>query len=469
MTETHAELAFRLRFSTRLWRMLRADRVLIAIGVVAGITLGVRAVSVVRELLVARAFGVSNALDAFVIAYLVPSFAITVVAGSMTAALIPTYVAVREQRGGEAAERLLSGALFIALVLITLVTAVLAATVPLFLHLLASGFSPEKLDMTEHLTYLLLPLIALSGLSAVLVGVLNAGERFAIAALTPAVTSLVVSLFVVLLAAKWGIYVVGVGFVAGGCLELVVLGMAVRHRKVSIRPRWIGWNEDLRTVAQQYAPLVVGAVLMSSTLLIDQAMASTLGAGSVSSLNYGSRLVTLFTGIGAIAVGTAVTPYFSLMIARGDWLGVRTVLRRYLGVVFLVTLPVAAVLCSFSEPIVRMLLQRGAFSASDTSRVAAIQSLFAIQIPFYVAGILVVRLISCFRMSKILMWGCAVSAILNFALNYVLMRSIGVSGIALSTSLVYCTAFGFLLVLALRQLRARVAMANCASALVKTS
>jgi putative peptidoglycan lipid II flippase len=439
------------RFLSRLLATLGGRRALAAIGLVGITTLGVRVGSLLRELVVAREFGVGDALDKFVIAYLVPAFAIAVVAGSITAALVPTYIRVRERDGESSANDLAARVLVLAVAFLIAVTIVLALTTPLIVRGVASGFSPEKVRETERLMYVLLPLVAISGVCAVLTGVLNAGRRFAIAAATPVLTPLAVVACLLLFHHAWGIYSIAVGWVIGACAELTVLGVALRRRRLRL-VWWSGWDHDLQTVARQYLPMVVGAVLMSSTLLIDQAMASTLGSGSVSALSYGSRLTALIVGLGAIAVGTVAMPYFSLMVARAEWSAVRAFLNGYLVLIFAAAIPLTVLICVFSQPLVKVFLERGAFSSADTALVADVQRYFAIQIPFYVAGILVVRLISSLRMNKILMWGCALNAGLNVILNYLLMRWLGIGGIALSTSIVYVIAFLFLYTLAMNRL-----------------
>ena len=80
--------------------------------IVAAFTVVAKLVSVAKELTVAGSFGTSDALDAYLIAFLLPSFTISVVAGSFNAALIPTFIKVRDRQGHEPAQRLLSTVMF---------------------------------------------------------------------------------------------------------------------------------------------------------------------------------------------------------------------------------------------------------------------------------------------------------------------------------------------------------------------
>jgi len=243
--------------------------------------------------------------------------------------------------------------------------------------------------------------------------------------------------------------------VAGLLLQLIAIGQAVRRQGLRLRPRWPGANATIRDVIHQYLPLVAAQLTMGSTALIDLVMASSLDAGSVAALGYGGKVVVVLTGLAVTGVSTAILPYFSKMIAVDDWAGVRQTLKTYAGLILLATVPITLLLCLFSEPIIRLLLQRGAFSAADTTRVAQIQVMLALGIPFYTLAQLFVRLISSMRASAVLLWGNIINWSVNIAMNYLLMQTMGVAGIALATSLVYMVSLGFLATMTWRRLAGR--------------
>ena len=232
--------------------------------------------STAKELVVARWFGRGDALDAFLIAFLLPSFLVNLVAGSFNAAMIPTFIQVREREGKEAAQRLFSGVMVVSLGLLVGVSVLVGILAPYFLPLLGSGFSPAKLMLTRRLLYALLPFIALSGLAVTWTAVLNAGEHFGLPALSAILTPLSIIAFLLLLGRTWGIFALAVGTVAGVALQAAVLGWMLRERGVRLEPRWYGWDPSLRQVIGQYAPMLAGALLMGSTELVDQSMAAML-------------------------------------------------------------------------------------------------------------------------------------------------------------------------------------------------
>jgi putative peptidoglycan lipid II flippase len=124
---------------------------------------------------------------------------------------------------------------------------------------------------------------------------------------------------VLLLADPHGAYALAGGTVLGYALQLVPLLIVVRRVRLPVVMSWQGISHHLRGVGGQYLPLALGTFLNSGGLLVDQAIASSLGDGSVSVLYYGNRLVALVTGVLGVAIGTAVLPYFSRQSAQQDW------------------------------------------------------------------------------------------------------------------------------------------------------
>ena len=418
-------------------------RILGATVIVAVFTAAAKIVFFAKELVVAWQFGTLDLLDAFLIAYAVPSFAINLITGSFNAALIPAYVQAREDEGHTSANGLYASAMTLGILLLTICTGLIVLSAPFYLRILASGFDQDKLRLTINLLYLVSPVIILSGITTIRSAILNAGEKFAVPALIPVITPVITIAFILI---KGNIYSLALGLVIGQMTEAFLLGVALKRRGIKRSFGWHGLDASLRQVIQQFLPMVAGAFLMGSTQLVDQAFAASLPAGNVAVLNYGNKVISFPLQIAAMAIGTSVLPYFSSMLARGDWHTARQTLHRYLKLIFLFGVPATMVLVFFSEPLVRLLLQRGAFTEQDTKIVADVQALGALQIPFYLGGILIVRLLSAVRANHVIMWIASINMIINIVADYLLMKNYGVVGISFSTSIVYCASFSMLLI-----------------------
>jgi putative peptidoglycan lipid II flippase len=426
------------------WKKLTSgsiNRKIFGAAVVVGfLTAFVKVAAMGKELIVAWRFGTADELDAFLIALVIPSLIVNVVTASFNAALIPTYIKIREQEGQKAAQKLFSSATVWSLGVLVVTTIVMVTTAPLYLPWIAFGFDRQKLELTFHLLCAIAPIVMLSGIFTIWSAVLNAGERFALAALCPIITPTITVIFLVGLQ-SWGIFALAAGLVFGAVLEIALIGATLHQQGISLRPKWYGFDTHMRQVANQYAPMIAGSLLICSAGSIDQSMAAMLSPGSVAALNYSNRVIASAISLISTALSTAVIPYFSKMVACQDWTGVDRTLKHYLRLIFVTTVPLTLLLLIFSEPIIRLLFQRGSFTEDDTHLVSQIQSFYALQIPFYVANILVVRLISSLQSNHILMWVSAFNLTINIILNYVFVQWMGIKGIALSTSCVYLFSF----------------------------
>jgi putative peptidoglycan lipid II flippase len=441
----------------RFWQNLARgsiNRQIFAAAIVVTIcTLLVKVIAFLKEWIVAWKFGTNDFVDAFLIAAIVPDFIAIVVAGSFHAALIPTYIQVREQEGIKESEKLLSSVMLWSLILLGIATLLIIAGAFLYLPWMTIGFSAEKLALTFKLFYITAPLVLLTGIIWILRAVLNAEERFALTVLLSIMQPAVTIILLLLFGQSLGIFALAIGLIVGAILELILLGVVLHRQGIVLRPKWFGLSSALRQVAKQYLPAMMGSLLMCSSGLIDQSMAAMLAPGSVAALNYANRVSSIPLMLGATAMSTAATPYLSKMVASSDWQGVNHTLQSYLKLIFLITVPLTGLLVFLSEPIVQLLFQRGAFTAQETHLVAQILSAFALQIPFYIAGNFVVKLLTSLCLNQILMSVSVFNMLINIGLNYLFMQWLGIQGIALSTSCVYLFSFFYLLFFALKNLR----------------
>jgi putative peptidoglycan lipid II flippase len=431
--------------SVREWLQGSTNRrILGAAATIGALTIIAKIAALGKDAAVAYSFGTSDAMDAFLIGMLLPAFAINVIASALNAAFISVLIECRERSGPAAAARLFESIVLLSLLLLTVSTLVLLGVAPIVMTRLAKGFAPEKLALTHHVFVRLLPVVLLSGMSTVYTGVLNAGERFALGAAAPAAVPLLILIAVVAFGRTAGVDALTWGTVAGYAATAAIVARAANRAGFGVLPRWHGWTPELRRVAAQYAPVAAGASLMSSTGLVDQAMASMLPAGSVAALGYGNKTVGMVTALGTAALGTAVLPHFSRMVARTDWSALRHSVRTWTRIIIAVTVPASLLLIAGSTAIVRSVFEWGAFTARDTVNVSLVQAMYLLQLPFYTLGILFVRALTSLQKNHVLLWGNMISFPLNLVLNLVLMRSLGAAGIALSTSLVYAVSCAYL-------------------------
>ena len=436
------------------WRRVSVNREILSATVAVGVlTAIVHVVTAAKDIIIAYQFGTADVLDAYLIAVLLPSSAVSIMAGSFASAFMPTYISLLLREGHEAAEQLLQSLMTWTYLLLAGMATVLALAAPVIVPFLGSGFSTEKLALTRSLLLMLLPVLVLKGLATVWTAVLNAGGRFSVAAGIPIFTPVVTVALLLVKGHQWGIYALVIGTVCGAVVETVILIWHLRRLKIPVTPRWGGWSPAIAEVRGQYGSMVVGAFLMSSVVLVDQAMAAMLGAGSVSALNYGAKMTSFVTVVTATALGTAVLPHFSRMVAVADWEGIHHTVRTYFKWILFITVPLTIATAALSEPLVRLIFQRGAFTAADTELVGRVQFFLVLQLPFYFTSILIVRLISSLKRNFLLMWGAVINFVINVVLNYIFIQRFQVAGIALATSIVAIASSIYLMLMLSRILK----------------
>jgi putative peptidoglycan lipid II flippase len=395
-------------------------------------TAAAKVAGAIKVILAARLFGAGDAMDAFLIAFLLPAFFMDMLAGPLDSALIPALIELRQTEGPAAAEVLYRSVLARAGAAFFIAAVVAAAASHVILWLLAPSFAPEKLALTQQLLLVMIAVVPLSGLAATWRAVLNSEHHFAYSAAVPLITPLV-SVAALLLAGKqYGVMALAAATLAGGTLEAIAAGIGVTRAGYPMLPRWSSVTDVLRQVTSQYAPLVAVTLVMTGTSLIDQGMAARLGSGSVAALSYGTRLLGVLVVIGPTAVGTAVLPHISVSAVLTSPLTLRRTLRSYGLAILAIVLPLTGALMYFSQPIIRVLFQQGAFHPSATHIVSMVQQASLLQLPIAVLLALEIRLTSALKANQLLYRVAVLSLVLTLALDFVFMRWWGVIGIPLA-------------------------------------
>lgn len=422
---------YRLGSTTLDRRILRAT---IVVGLV---TLLARLAFVGRDLVVAWRFGRSPLFEAYLLAFVVPYSLTDALSASLTATFLPDFITLRESGNAEQAQKLYGGLLLWLILISGTLTLLCIVTQPLYVHLVAASLSRESWDFMHTLLWLTSPAAFFSSVATFWRSILNAEERFfrstAVTVFTP-----LISIGLLFFARNTGVLALSLGLLFGALCELIVLGWAIRRMNISLIPRWQGLSPSMRRAFGQWGRLLVSVFFINAMSVVDNAMAARLAArGSVAALNYGRKAVTFPLDLSAIAFVTAMLPYFSKMVAAQNWLGLRKILRRCLALIFGLNLPIVLALVIWSQTIVEWLFERGQFSRADTEVVSRVLAYYAFNLPFYVAFLVMMKLLSSMRENVTAIWFSGAALLLNIVLNYIFSKYLGVAGIGLATSCVY--------------------------------
>lgn len=401
---------------------------------IAGLTLIVKLAGTAKSVVAARYFGAGDALDCYLIAFLIPSFLSDVLAGAINPALVPSLIDAAERNGNGSAQAVYAHALYRGTLLLTLTGCVALAGAHALLRVLGSGFSASKLSLAHTLMIAMLPILPLSAIGVVWRSVLNAQGRFIAAAVSPVLTPLVIIAFLVTAAEKYGVLALAAGTTLGAVAELCLLAVALRSANIPPFPSWRSGRVPDTSLRQQYGSIVVSNLALGGSGIVNQSMAAMLGPGSVSVLALGSRAVSLLLTIGPTALMVAILPRLAKMTALDQWFGLRRTVRNSMLLSMAALAMVSAILFVFSKPVVQLVFQRGEFSAADTLAVAHLQALLVLQLPFVMGSAILMRVIVLLKLRKVLIYVSISSVLLTVGLNEVFTKHHGVAGIAIAAT-----------------------------------
>jgi putative peptidoglycan lipid II flippase len=351
---------------------------------ISALTLLSRVTGLVRDQVAAAQFGTSAAMDAFWIAFRIPNLLRRLFAeGAFSQAFVPLLAATRAQQGDEATQRLIDAVASVLAWVLLGVCALGIVAAPLLVWLMASGFGPQAHEAAVQMTRWMFPYIGCMSLVALSSAVLNTWRHFAVPAFTPVLLNLSTIgcawLGAPLLAARGiePVYAMAGGVMLGGLLQLgiqvpALLKLAALPR-IALAPgrlRAAAGHPGVGQVLAKMGPAVIGVSVAQLSLIINSQIASHLGEGAVSTLQYADRLMELPIAMLGVALGMVLTPQLAAAQAKAEWSAYSGLLDWGLRMVLLLALPCAVALLVFALPIVATLFHRGAFS-DEAARLAA--------------------------------------------------------------------------------------------------
>ncbi|MGA7409010.1 MAG: lipid II flippase MurJ [Bryobacteraceae bacterium] len=398
----------------------------------------------------AKVLGAGDELDSYLVAFLVPSLLCDVLAGSLTPALMPVLAKDTEhQTDGSGTNRVF---FLVCLGVFGIAMLIAAGTASWVLPGIAHGFSTSKLQFTRSLLLLMIPMVPLSGLSAMWRAILNHQGRFALAAASPLVTPLLASTFL-LTANGRGIHALALGTVLGAAAEASLLGAGLVLNGVSILPRIQPAFRIRDWLSGGYVPVLFASIIVAGSSVVDQIIAAGLGAGSVSVLNLGTRLVTVMVAIGPGSMATVLMPRFTKLIADGTWVRLRHLAGVSTLAGMLVMIPVTMVGVWSSKLLAELAFARGTRMPDPIGLIATIQALSFLQLPFVMGTAVLSRLLISAHKTRQLLLISASALVLKVGIGLSLAYVMGIEGLALSMSCVQLVVFLMTMRIALQSLR----------------
>ncbi len=406
-----------------------------------------RILGYIRDVIQAFFMGTSGSMDAFAIAYIIPNLMRRLMGeGAMTAAFIPVFTQMKEERSKEELWKFANMFFFDLTLIMAFLTVLGIIFAPILVRIIGFGYGgvEEKWELTTVLTRFMFPYMFLICLAALAMAILNSFRRFFVPAFTPVLFNLAVISAALLFAkkAEEPAYVFAVGVVIGGALQLGFQIPFLWRNGMRFKFGMSFTHPAVRKVAKLMVPGIFGAGIVQINFAISRMIATLLEEGSVSSLYYASRVQELTLGLFAIALSIALLPTFSEQASRRDIQGMKKTLVFSIKLIFFVTLPAMAGLLILSRPIIQVLFEHGVFNEKSTDMSALCLFYFAFGLPF-ISGVKILS--PAFYSFKDIKTPVIVAFIVMLGyidLAFILMDSLHVGGIALALSI--ASVFNFI-------------------------
>ncbi|MFH1314633.1 MAG: murein biosynthesis integral membrane protein MurJ [Candidatus Eisenbacteria bacterium] len=438
------------------------ERIARSAGRISGATLISRILGLVRDSVFAAFFGTTYFGDAFNVAFLIPNFLRRVLGeGTLHASYVPVYTQALHKEGEKSAIDLASKVFSVLVVVLGLVTLLGIIFAGPIVRTYAFGWknSPETFSLTVKLTRILFPYLFFVSLSALAGGTLNCRGYFGLPALAPAFLniSLIATAFTFMrmgpASGESMITRFSIGALVGGVLQIAV--QVPRLLRTGHRVRFDPDFKDpgVKWVARLMLPGILAFAVTQINVLVDTLLATTLAEGSVTALRLGNRIAIQPLGVFGVAITTAVLPTLAAHAAKEDRAKLVEDFAFSERLILAFLIPSGIALMVLATPVIRLLFERGEFTAERSTPMTA-QALFYYTIGLFSYGGMkaVVQAFYSMKDTVTPMKVAILNVGLNITLNLILVRYLGLIGLALATSISSIVGFAILSVMLNRRL-----------------
>lgn len=406
---------------------------------VGGTTFLSRILGFVRDMMVASAIGTGPIADAFFVAFRFPNMFRSIFAeGAFNSAFVPLFAKRLEAEGEASARRFAEEATSALLFVLLLLTIFAMIFMPALMHVFAPGFGddPQKRIWAIQFSRVTFPYLLFISLTAVQAAILNSLGKFFAGAAAPVmlnVTMIIALFFVVPLSANPGL-ALSWGVAIAGVVQFIWLAISCQRAGMTLRLRLPRLTPDVKRLVKLGVPGVIAGGIGQVNLTIGT-MIATLQAGAVSWLYYADRIYQLPLGVVGIAIGVVLLPDLSRRLRANDDAGAHRSLNRALEFAMLLTVPAAVALAVIPHDIIKVLFERGRFTAADTQATSLALAIYAIGLPAFVLN----KVFSPAFFARENTWTplkfAGISVAVNVSSSFLLFQFIGFPGIAAGTTI----------------------------------
>lgn len=410
------------------YKTLLGTTFIVTILIVLGKVLGF-----IREAIIADFYGATAETDAFFLAQSMPAMIFPAVCNSLSMAFSSIYIKRIVENGPES-EKYASRMLIVTSV-IGLVLGIIGVFIsPIIVPLFAPGFTKAQIQLATYLTRITMGAFVFTMLQYMLAAILNSKKFFIgsqVSALFYNITIIVMTLLI------------GRGQTMTVCTLIVTAGLVVQVASLIVccskcfkfKPNKSLLAKDTGQLLKLALPILLGNSIVQINTIVDKALSSTLESGSMSALSYAGTLNTLVISIFVMSLSTVLFPTLADNAAKGNRTEYINNLYSSISTICLILVPIACISIIDSNEIVSIVFKRGSFDKSAVDKTAIVLAFYAPGFIFSGIREVVTRAFFAVQDTKTPMINSAIGVGCNIVFSCILVRFIGIAGIALGTTL----------------------------------
>ncbi|MFC1501500.1 murein biosynthesis integral membrane protein MurJ [Elusimicrobiota bacterium] len=413
---------------------LRASRV--ATGTVISRILGY-----VRDMMVANLFGAGFVADAFYAAYRIPNLLRRLLGeGALSASFIPVFSEYLSKKTKKETQEFLNIVFTALTILLSVLTVLGIIFAPQIAKLIAYGFTsnPEKLALTITLTKLMFPFLLFICLAALLMGILNTLHKFFIPAIAPASLSVSEVGYILAIAPMLAqgdqIRGLALSVLVGGMFQFIVQWPQLKKLKWTLKWKFKLNHPGLKKVAFLMVPAIIGLSVDQINAFVNTICGSFLEQGSITALYYSNRVMQMPLAIFGLAFASVSLPAMSKAVSEKNIGSLKDTLNYSIRFIIFILTPAAVGLMVIGLPIIHLLFERGNFDAHASYLTNSALFFYSLGLPAYAITKVLASAFFSQQDTKTPVKIAAIAMVINVVLCIILMRILGVGGLALATA-----------------------------------
>jgi putative peptidoglycan lipid II flippase len=422
--------------------------------IVAILTVVSKVVGLLRDVVVAAAYGTTVLADAYNIAYLFTGNILILFGGLGGPFHSATVTTLESRKDKPEAGTLLVQVLLITALILSAVAVLMVLLAPYLMHLVASGYGHDEVERmrffqeTVSQLRIMSPLILIAGLIGISYGVLNVFHKIFWPSLSPAIASLAIIVALWLFPNKESSLPLAIGTLVGAFGQL--FAQVPQMFTCNLKYRFsLKAAPGLHSFFSVLWPVFIGTSIGQIIIYVDMYFCTGIGEGAWTAVVNANRLVQLPLGVLVTAMLVPVLPRFTEHASANNFDALKAEFRRSLSFLCFLAVPLTAILIALPGPIIKLLFQRGAFDSNSTALVTAALIYLVPSIAIYIGRDLITRVFYGFQDSQTPFFVATCAIIIKILLDYLLVVvvKLGVGGISLATTLITVFNLGLLTIL----------------------